>query len=319
VTVRLLSVLATLLTAVLVATGVYIGRTALAQHKAAAIEHTSISTAVIRAPAHDVGIVSRDFPGFVQSCGCRPNVGVSYVNLGDTVSATGPHQMLTLGATPLLEILPYNAPLAQVAAGRYDAWFRSYAQMVRGQHAQVLLSFAPEANGDWYDWGYKKTTPAQEIAAWRHVVTLFRAAGAANATWVWIANRDYQGSASLKSLWPGAGYVDEVGIDGYFRAATDTFATVTVPTLDQVRQLTSKPVFIAETGANTTAGKAQALQSLTAGVTRYHLSGFVWFDVNLSGLNSGEPQDFAISSDQSALAQFKSILQPYQRPPSPGS
>jgi hypothetical protein len=318
VKVRLLAVLATFITAALVATGVYIGRTALARQKAAAIERTPISAAVMQAPAHDVGVVSVNLPAFIHSCGCRPNVSVSYVNLGVTVSPTGPHQMLTLGATPLLEILPYNATLSDVAAGKYDAWFNSYAQMVRGQQAQVLMSFAPEPNGDWYTWGFKNATPAQEIAAWRHVVTLFRAAGATNAIWVWIVNKNYHGSAPLQPLWPGAAYVDEVGIDGYFRLPADTFDSMIVPTLDQVRQLTSKPVFISETGANTVSGKARGMQMLTAGIAQYHVNGFVWFDNNRPGLNNGEPQDFAISGDQSSLALFRSALQPYQRPASPG-
>lgn len=317
--VRLLSVLVAVLTAVVVAAGVYTGRTLMANRKAQAIERTPFSAAVMKAPTHDVGLVSHNLQAFVQACGCQPNVSVNYVTVGDTVSAAIPHTFLLYGATPLLEILPYNASLSGVISGKDDAWFRSYAQMIKSQQAQMLLSFAPEPNGDWYEWGWKQVPASQEIAAWRHVVTLFRAAGAKNATWVWIVNQLYPGSGALSQLWPGAAYVDEVGVDGYFRKPTDTFATVVVPTLKQIRQITSKPVFVSETGSNDVAGKVNALNSLVAGVAHYHLQGFVWFDINLSGLKLNEPQNFAITGNQSALVAFKNDVSPYERPVAPGA
>lgn len=35
-----------------------------------------------------------------------------------------------------------------------------------------------EMNGNWEAWGYTHASPADYIAAWRHAVTVFRAAGA---------------------------------------------------------------------------------------------------------------------------------------------
>ena len=43
-------------------------------------------------------------------------------------------------------------------------------------------------NGTWYSWGYRHTSPAVFVAAWRHIVTVFRAAGARNVTWLWTIN-----------------------------------------------------------------------------------------------------------------------------------
>ena len=43
-------------------------------------------------------------------------------------------------------------------------------------------------NGYWYSWGYLHTSPAVFVAAWRHIVTLFRARGARNVTWMWTVN-----------------------------------------------------------------------------------------------------------------------------------
>jgi len=314
VKVRILAVFVTVLAAVVVGALVFAGRSMLASRKAQAIERAPISAAVMRAPAHIVGIVSHSEPTFVRTCGCHPNVGVVYVNVGDMVKPVAVHQLLLNGATPLLELLPYRVPLSEIIAGKHDDWFRAYAQMVKRQQAEVLMSFEPEADGNWYDWAWTHVPPAEEIAAWRHVVTLFRATGAINVRWVWIVDKVFHGSGPLNRLWPGLAYVDDVGIDGYFRQANDTFASLFGPVITRIHKFSNRPIFISETGSNDVAGKVKALQALTAGVAQYHLTGFIWFDIDKPGLNNNEPQNFAISSNKAALDEYKSGLLPYMRP-----
>jgi beta-mannanase len=60
-----------------------------------------------------------------------------------------------------------------------------------------MLSFAPEANGNWYRWGWSHTPPAVWVAAWRHVVTLFRSLKARNAIWVWTVNISFPHSGPV--------------------------------------------------------------------------------------------------------------------------
>jgi hypothetical protein len=62
----------------------------------------------------------------------------------------------------------------------------------------------PWPTGDW-----------PPLAAWRHVRTRFRRAGAGNAIWVWNPIAPYEGSAPLRGVFPGAGAVDWVAVDGY--------------------------------------------------------------------------------------------------------
>ena len=75
-----------------------------------------------------------------------------------------------------------------IASGQYDAYLRSYAAAVKAFGRQVIFSFGHEMNGYWYSWGYRHTSPAVFVAAWRHIVTVFRAAGAQNVTWLWTIN-----------------------------------------------------------------------------------------------------------------------------------
>ena len=115
-------------------------------------------------------------------------------------------------------------------------------------------------NGSWYSWGYRHTSPAAFVAAWRHIVTLFRDLGARNVTWLWtvnIINDAQQGTGSLTPdpWWPGNSYVNWVGIDGYYLKPSWQFAPLFGPTIAEVRALTSAPILIAETGAMPAAGQ----------------------------------------------------------------
>ena len=75
-----------------------------------------------------------------------------------------------------MQINPKDVSLAAIASGHYDSYLRSYAEAVRSYRGPVILSFGHEMNGSWYSWGYRHTSPAVFVAAWRHIVTLFRAA-----------------------------------------------------------------------------------------------------------------------------------------------
>src|SRR6185437_7678694 len=46
---------------------------------------------------------------------------------------------------------------------------------VRDFGSPVVIGFGHEMNAYWYSWGYRHTPAATFVAAWRHIVTLFRA------------------------------------------------------------------------------------------------------------------------------------------------
>jgi mannan endo-1,4-beta-mannosidase len=216
------------------------------------------------------------------------------------------------GAVPLVQMDPDGISVAAIAAGKYDGYLSAYAESVRLYHHPVILSFGHEMNGDWYTWGYKKTSPAVFVAAWRHVVTLFRNLGAKNVTWLWtvnIVNDTRRGHIpNPDQWWPGSSYVNWVGIDGYYLKPTWQFAPLFGPTIATVRALTNDPILIAETGAIPAAGQPAKIANLFAGIHQYGLLGFVWFDsTNTIG------QDFRISGSP-AIAAFHKGASAYTRP-----
>jgi mannan endo-1,4-beta-mannosidase len=268
---------------------------------------------------------------FAKAIGRQPNL-VSYYSSWPNLE---PFQVgfATLaakhGATTVVQIEPRNVSLISIASGQYDAYLRSYAAAVKAFGAKVVLSFGHEMNGNWYSWGNRHSSPKAFVAAWRHIVTVFRAAGAENVIWLWTVNiiDNNVPIPDPAPWWPGRSYVTWVGIDGYYYSPSQTFSQVFGPTIVDVRMLTGDPILIAETGVSPTAYQAAKITDLFAGIQAYGLLGFMWFDADVPSASNGVPQDWRL--DRAALASFRrdatafmrSPLTPVsaQQDPSPGS
>ena len=125
---------------------------------------------------------------FTSATGARPDVVMYYSGWFVPFPTAFATTVASNGAVPLVQMNPDRISLAQIAAGRYDAYLSSYAETVRAYRHPVIVSFGHEMNGNWYSWGYRHTSPATFVAAWRHIVNLFRALGARNVTWLWTVN-----------------------------------------------------------------------------------------------------------------------------------
>ena len=211
---------------------------------------------------------------------------------------------------PLVQIEPADAPLKAIAAGAYDNYLRAYADSVRRFGHSVVIGFGREMNATWYPWGYTRTPAATFVAAWRHIVTLFREQGADNVTWLWTIQADQPGTGPVLSWWPGANYVTWVGIDGFYTKPSDTFNSVFVPTIDQVRAFTGKPILLSETAVARQSGQGDIINLFT-GVVRYKMLGLVWFDKDQSrqATPRGDPrvahQDWRLEDSPPAEQAFR--------------
>jgi mannan endo-1,4-beta-mannosidase len=261
------------------------------------------------APASYAGVTA-----FTNATGARPDVIMYYSGWYEPFKTAFATAAADQGAVPLVQMDPVGISVAAIAAGRYDGYLSAYAETVRAFGHPVILSFGHEMNGNWYAWGDGKTSPATFVAAWRHIVTLFRALGARNVTWLWTVNiidDTQRGTIPDPALWwPGSSYVTWVGIDGYYLKPNWQFAPLFGPTIAEVRSLTGDPILIAETGAVPAAGQPAKIADMFSGIRAYGLLGFVWFDsTNSAG------QDFGISSP-AALAAFGKDARTFTRPQS---
>jgi hypothetical protein len=198
--------------------------------------------------------------------------------------------------------------LADVIAGTYDPYIRSFAEEARDWGHPFFLRFNWEMNGDWFAWmeGVNGNQPGESVAAWRHVHDIFTEVGATSATWVWCPNVDPSGSLrDLASLYPGDEYVDWTGLDGYnwggdrwlsfdqlYRSTYDYITKTLAP---------SKPLVIAEVGSSEQGGSKSAwiedaLDSVASDYPR--VRALLWFEKYDDGM------DWPIETSSAATAAF---------------
>ena len=138
--------------------------------------------------------------------------------------------------------------LSQIIAGRWDPYIRSWADQARGYGKLVYVRLMHEMNGSWYPWGNGvngNTGPAQYVAAWQHVVDLFRAEGAGNVEFIWCGSTAAPTNPAL--FYPGDNYVSWIALDGYNRSSTwKSFTSIFATAYTQITAVSTRPVMIAE-------------------------------------------------------------------------
>src|SRR3954451_4328495 len=158
---------------------------------------------------------------------------------------------------------------------------------------------------------------------WRHVHDTFEAEGAnAYVIWVWAPNivnnlPDFgQSTWYMKSLYPGDDYVDWTGLSGYlrqpFRKGNDaSFSFVYDRTLDRLREITHKPILLAEVGATEVGGLkpywVRTFFEAFAKPENSDLIGFAWFNLTVTTVLTGDrvTNDWRIDSRRDTLDQFR--------------
>lgn len=202
--------------------------------------------------------------------------------------------------------------LKNITAGTFDAYIANWAKGLAAWGKPLTLRFAHEMNGNWYPWdeGVNGNQPGDYVAAWRHVHDLFARAGATNVSWLWSPNVPYAGATSLSELYPGAKYVDQVGLDGYNWGTSQTWSTWTAPQdlfgpgLAALRNLApKKPIVIAETASAEAGGsKPDWISQLVAYLdAQADVSTFVWFDED-------KEVDWRFDSTQASADAFRAAL-----------
>jgi mannan endo-1,4-beta-mannosidase len=247
----------------------------------------------------DYGVIA----SFGQMAGRQPNLVGYYSGWAQPFDTSFASTIHAHGAIPFVQIDPTDASVSAIAAGTYDDYLSSFADSVSDFGHAVVIGFGHEMNAYWYSWGYSHVPAATFVAAWRHIVTLFRKEGADNVTWLWTLQADQAGTGPIASWWPGAHYVTWVGIDGYYQRSSDTFASVFGQTITQVRTFTNKPVLLSETAVGPDSNQPVSIQDLFHGMAKYKTLGLVWFDKTQHG--SISHQDWRLEDNPYAVLSFR--------------
>jgi hypothetical protein len=254
---------------------------------------------------------------YAAMVGRKPDIVMDYSNVTDPLlTSTEVANLSSRGETPLVSWQLYKSgysgptiPLSQIAAGAYDGDLRRAAAEAKAMpFGEILIRFGHEMNGNWYGWSGE---PAAFVAAWRHVVSLFRAEGATNVKWVWSANVD-NGSYPFRAYFPGDEWVDYTGLDGYNWGTAgvgvnrwESLAQVFSSSYAQLTQLSSKPVILTEVSSSEVGGNKAAwiregfLHTIPQSFPR--VNAVVWFDRN-------QEEDWRIDSSASSLAAYREVV-----------
>lgn len=223
---------------------------------------------------------------FASWVGKKPNMLGEYIGWNTGLDTQAVKNAWSYGALYFQVWEPFGVTMQQIAAGESDDYVMRFAASVRALNLPIALSFGHEMNGDWYPWGTKQTSPADFVAAWRHIHDLFAKAGATNVIWIWDPNDVFPvPNVKLQPLYPGDQYVDWIGVTGYWTAAgPHTYSSLFLPTLLDIRKFTDKPFIIAETSVEAGASQVPSVNELfNAVATHDDILGFVWYDYDRQG------------------------------------
>lgn len=210
---------------------------------------------------------------------------------------------------------PWEYNTVDIKNGKADAYITRMAKDMKAYGKEIWLRPLHEANGDWYPWaiGYSSRVNTNEtyIAAFRHIVDIFRANGATNVKWVFNVNCDNVGNGtSYLGHYPGDNYVDYTSIDGYNWGTTQSWGSQW-QSFDQVfsrayQALASinKPIIIAEfasaeIGGNKARWITEAYNSIRTSYNKVIAA--VWFHEN-------KETDWRINSSPEALAAYREAI-----------
>ncbi len=218
------------------------------------------------------------------------------------------------GAIPVLTWEPfYRKPdnsehmiaAETICNGAYDEYLARCAAAARTCNYPFLIRLAHEMNLRRYHWSgsietYGPGSPERYRRLYRYVVNLFQRHGVSTVLWVFCPNAESvpDTSAQAESDWnriaayyPGAPYVDVLGIDGYNWGSTRTlkqhgwesrwqnFETIFREARRQLQALApEKPLFIFETGCVSLGGERTVwLENAFTTLEDWRIRGICWF------------------------------------------
>lgn len=175
----------------------------------------------------------------------------------------------------------------RIVSGVDDAIIAAHARQIAALHRPVFLRFRWEM--DRADLAPQIHSPADFIAAWRHVRAIFAQQHVDNVSWVWCPTAYGFDSGRAQKYYPGDEEVDWVCADGYAFADSDgvprTFASV-MGSFFKWAARHPKPIMIAEFGVDTGFGAqrgpwiAAVAQTLAK---QPNLKALVYFDNGVGG------------------------------------
>ncbi|MGC5343815.1 hypothetical protein [Streptomyces sp. DT171] len=210
----------------------------------------------------------------------------------------------------------------EIAAGALDtAVIDVQARRIGAYRKPVFLSFDLEMDTRTPAAG----TPADYVAAYRHIHDRFRALGVTNVVWTWIITGYPGHDALFPRLYPGDAYVDWIGYNQYnyyrcHQAPWRSFEETQSAPHDWIRSHLSarKPLMLSEFGTadDPSRPRAQARWYARVPSVLKRLDG-VYAALQWNGRDPGPGCDLSLARDASWEALREAVADPYLNQPPP--
>jgi len=238
-----------------------------------------------------------------QLIGRKPVIVHSFHPWGDEIPDQFDFQVVRDGEVDMLSWA--GTDTRSITSGVYDDQIRHVATAIKALGAPVLLRFRWEM--DRPNLAAVVHSPADFIAAWKHVRAIFTAVGATNAGFVWCPLSTGFANGTAQRYYPGDDQVDWICTDVYPGRAMTSFATMMAPVM-QFARMHDRPVMIGEFGVAQQSGSARAqwfsgMQSVLA--AQPQIKAVVYF---YSAHRSQPNHDYTLGADPGDLAAFKSLV-----------
>lgn len=205
--------------------------------------------------------------------------------------------------------------LDNILSGRFDGYIKSFAKGAKAYGRTLFLRMGHEFNGDWYPWAVSKNgnDPEKYKKAYIYIHDIFTEAGADNVQWIWAVNNSSVPDAAWNDpllAYPGGGYVNWVGIDGYNFGSSQSWSRWS--SLSAIfgamyaklsAAIPDKPFMISEFACAAEGGdKAAWVLDLEKELKQYpRIISAVWFNIN-------KESDWRVSSSPEVLKAFTKTL-----------
>lgn len=268
-----------------------------------------------------------EFRRVADVAGQTPSIVLSYSDFASPPPIEGLRAVAALEAEPMITWEPWrwlgdgeydtqSVTMKSIAEGAQDDYVYWWAESLAKFERTVYLRFAHEANGTWYPWSITQgIAPETYVEAWRRIHRIFAEKKVDNVRWVWAPNVSFPGSTPIVDTYPGADYVDVVGVDGYnwgtSRPTTHWIAPEDLfgPTLTELGRIApGKPIVVTEVGTSAKGGdKAEWIRGLIGYFDDHQaVSGFIWFDHD-------KEEDWRLASTPESAAAFAEELRKAHR------
>jgi len=139
--------------------------------------------------------------------------GIKFPDASDRKLAAGGKRILDFSWNSINYKTRQSISWKSIASGRWDASvILPEARELKKFHHKVFLDFDHEPDS-YIHAGLG--TPAQFVAAYRHIYRVMRRAGVRNVVWTWVVTGFLGNEKKIEASYPGSKYVDWIGYDPY--------------------------------------------------------------------------------------------------------